>query len=72
MTNTAHKMVHMYLVGEDGNAFAILGRFQRAAKQQGWTQEEIKSVMDRATSGDYTSLLGTIQGYVDEGDDEDE
>ena len=72
MTNATHKMVRMQLVGEDGNAFAILGRFQRAAKQQGWTQEEIKSVMDRATSGDYRNLLGTIQGYVDEGDGEDE
>lgn len=60
--------VTMRLVGEDGNSYSILGRFQRAARRAGWTREEIKAVMDEATSGDYDHLLATIAGHVDEPD----
>jgi len=61
---TTHKPV-MQLVGEDGNAFAVLGRAQRAAKEAGWSKEKIKSVMDEATSGDYNHLLATIMENFD-------
>ena len=54
------RKVTMRLVGEDGNAWSILGRFQRAAKAAGWTREEIKAVMDDATSGDYDHLLAVM------------
>jgi len=60
------KKVAMRLVGEDGNAWAILGRFQRAAKAAGWTPGEIKAVLDDATSGDYDHLLATIASHVEE------
>ena len=60
----------MALVGEDGNAFAILGRFSRAARQQGWTPEEIKAVTQEAMSGNYDHLLATIMDNVDDGEDE--
>jgi hypothetical protein len=53
------------LVGEDGNAFFILGRAQRAARRAGWDQETIKAVMDEATSGDYNYLLATMMRYFD-------
>ena len=66
---SAHRRVTMRLVGEDGNSFAILGRFQRAAKAAGWIREEIKAVMDEATSGDYDHLLATISDHVEEPDD---
>jgi hypothetical protein len=52
--------VRLKLVGTDGNAFAILGAFQHAAREQGWSREEIKAVVDEATSGDYCHLLQTI------------
>jgi hypothetical protein len=58
--------VVMRLVGEDGNAFAILGRFRRAARAAGWTPDEIEAVYDEATSGDYDHLLATILKHVDE------
>jgi len=57
---TATKKVKLELVGLDGNAFAVMGAFQRAARRQGWTPEEIKSVMDECMSGDYDHLLATI------------
>ena len=65
----------MQMVGQDGNAFAILGRFSAAARKAGWTPEEIKEVHDDATSGDYGHLLYTIMQNIEEPEaeeDEDE
>ncbi len=56
--------VRMALVGEDGNAFAILGRFQQAARRQGWPKEEIKKVVDVATAGDYDHLLCALMEHT--------
>ena len=53
------------LVGEDGNAFAILARCRRAARKAGWTQEKIKEFMDAATSGNYEFLLRTCTEHFD-------
>jgi len=53
------------LVGEDGNAYAILGSCRRAAKKAGWSAEKIKSVMDEMRSGDYNHLLGTAMKHFD-------
>ena len=55
------KTVNLNLMGLDRNAFALLGAFQHQAKREGWTTEEIKEVMDKATSGDYNHLLFTLQ-----------
>jgi hypothetical protein len=68
------KKVSMQLVGIDGNAFSIMGAFSSNARRQGWTSQEIKSVLDEAMSGDYNHLLATIASNVDEPemfDDED-
>ena len=54
------KKVNLDLVGVDGNAFAVMGAFRQQAKKEGWTDSEIKEVLDEATSGDYEHLLGTI------------
>tara|TARA_Y100000310_G_C20232047_1_gene600695 strand:+ start:266 stop:460 length:195 start_codon:yes stop_codon:yes gene_type:complete len=54
------KKVKLDLAGIDGNAFVILGKFSAAAKKQGWTAEEIETVLDEATSEDYNHLLQTI------------
>lgn len=58
--------VKMKLVGEDGNAYAILGRFKLAAKRQGWTDDQIKTVLDKAMSGDYNNLVATIASHIEE------
>lgn len=42
------------------NEFVILGQFKANAKQQGWPEERIKKVVDKASSGDYENLLKTI------------
>lgn len=62
------------LVGEDGNAFAIMGRVTRALKDAGYTKEKIDEYIKDATSGDYSHLLAVSMKWVDDdsGDDEDD
>jgi hypothetical protein len=62
-------IVKMRLVGEDGNAFAILGRFARAARTAGWSKAEIDKVLTDARGGDYYNLLSVIMDNVEEPDD---
>ena len=54
----------MRLVGEDGNAFALMAKFRRGALRAGWTEEEIEEVIDDATSGDYDHLLATLTSHT--------
>lgn len=65
--------VQMELVGADGNAFSILGRFKREARKQGWDAESISKVTNHAMTGDYNNLLVTISSFVEDiGEDEEE
>jgi hypothetical protein len=59
------KKVKLNLVGTDGNAFAVLGAFQRAARKQGWTKEEIGAIITECMTGDYNNLLSTILKYTE-------
>ncbi len=58
------------LVGEDGNAFAILGRVRRALREAGASTEYIERYSAEATSGDYSCLLAVTMSYIDEDSDE--
>jgi hypothetical protein len=53
------------LVGEDGNAFAILGRCLKEAKKAKWSQEQIQQFMTESRSGDYDHLLQTVMKYFE-------
>ena len=57
--------INVPLVGEDGNAFAILGRVSKALNRGGATAKEVDEFIDEATSGDYDHLLATVQRWVD-------
>jgi hypothetical protein len=65
-TNTIPKYpdVKVMLVGEDGNAFAILGRVTRALRKHGVEKSEIDAFMKEATSGDYNTLLAAAMRWV--------
>lgn len=52
------------LVGEDANAFAILGKVSRALKMAGMVDES-KKFMEDATQGDYDHLIRTAMRYVE-------
>ena len=54
------------LVGQDGNAFAILGRVRVALVKAGYTKDEIKQYTDDAMSGDYNHLLATTMDWVND------
>lgn len=53
------------LIGEDGNAFAILGRVKQALKRGGVDALEIEKFFAEATAGDYDALLVTVARWVD-------
>lgn len=66
------KTVTLELVGLDGNAFSILGAFQRQARKEGWTAAEIKEVIDEAKKDDYNHLLSTIMDHCESPESEDD
>ena len=57
----------LQLSGEDGNAFFILGRANRALEKAGYTQEERDKFQEDATSGDYDHLLQIVMAWFDVG-----
>lgn len=61
------KKINLKLIGLDGNAFILIGAFQRQAKKEGWTEEEIKGVIDECKQGDYNHLLNTLMSYCKNG-----
>jgi hypothetical protein len=63
--NIKYPQVKVKLVGEDGNAFFILGRCSYAAKNAGVPQEEIDKFMEEAKSSDYDNLLRTCMKWFD-------
>lgn len=65
MKKVIEKTVNLDLVGVNGNAFMIMGVFQRQAKKEGWTQEEIDLVLEEAKSRDYNHLLATISNHCE-------
>lgn len=62
------KKIKLELVGLDGNAFSLMGAFSREARRQGWTKEEIDTVLTECTAGDYDHLLQTLISYTDSTD----
>lgn len=59
------------LVGEDGNAFAIMSRVSQGLRQAGNDEEVVESYMKQATSGDYDHLLAVSMAYIEFPSDED-
>lgn len=53
------------LIGEDGNAFSILGRVKGALKRAGNNSEVVDSYLEQAMSGDYDHLLAVTLAFVD-------
>jgi hypothetical protein len=56
--------VHVKLVGENGNAFFIIGRVREALRTAGVSSEERQAFMDEAISGDYDNVLQTCMRWV--------
>lgn len=64
-TQVKYPEVKVELVGQDGNAFAIIGRVSQALRRAGVKSEEVDAFRTEAMSGDYNHLLGTCMKWVD-------
>jgi hypothetical protein len=53
-------LVQLELVGRDGNAFSLMGAFQREGKRQGFNEEWIEEVLAECQTGQYHHLLATL------------
>lgn len=65
MNEPKHPEITVRLVGEDGNAFAIIGRCRRAMRRAGLDSDEIEAFSAEATSGNYDHLLQTCMVWFD-------
>ena len=57
--------IELELIGQDGNAFMILGLASKAMKRAGVYQEFWDDYHTEATSGDYDHLLATTMDYFE-------
>lgn len=64
MSEIKYPEVEVELVGQDGNAFAIMGRVMSALKKAGVPKEEIDAYFAESKSGDYNHLLQTAMRWV--------
>ena len=68
-------MAKYSLVGQDGNAFALMGYTAKALKNEGLA-DQVKPMREEAMSGDYNNLICVCDRYLDKaneaaGDTED-
>ena len=62
--NIKYPNIKVRLSGEDGNAFAILGRVTRALRDAHVPLEERKEFQAEATKTDYNNVLQTVMRWV--------
>lgn len=63
MLEQTYKHINVNLVGEDGNAFAIIGRVQAAMRREGCAEEERKAMIEELIADDYNHLLNTVMEH---------
>jgi hypothetical protein len=56
--------IEVQLSGEDGNAFAVMGKVTKAMQRGGVSQEERDAYMAEAMSGDYDNLIQVTMRWV--------
>ncbi len=57
--------IEVELVGQDGNAFAIMGAVTNALRQNGFTADDVDEYRTEAMSGDYDNLLRVTMDWVE-------
>jgi len=65
MNEPKYPNVVVKLVGEDGNAFAIIGAVSNAMRKAGIDKAERDAYAIEATSGDYDHLLQVTMKWVE-------
>jgi len=65
MRNETQKKVNLDLTQIDGNAFFLMAAFQRQAKKEDWTQDEIDEVLTECKSSNYDHLVSTLMAVCE-------
>ena len=52
------------LIGQDGNAFSIMGRVKKALRRAAADKEYVDKYLKESTVGDYNYLLAVSMEYV--------
>ena len=65
MASPKYPRIKVWLSGQDGNAFIVLGGCRRAAERAGLPPEVVKAFTEEATAGDYDHLLQTAIKWFD-------
>lgn len=53
------------LIGQDANAFFILGLCLAVGRRVGWDDARLAAFLDEALSDDYAHLLSTVNDYFE-------
>ena len=48
------------LVGIDSNAYALISHWQKCARKQGVSKQDIEGVLEMTQSGNYDNLVGVL------------
>jgi hypothetical protein len=59
------KLARVKLIGNDGNAFSIMGACRKAGQRAGYTPEQIEQYLKESKSGDYDNVLCTAMKWFD-------
>ena len=65
MSEIKYPDITVNIIGQNGNAFCILGICKRAMERAKLPQTEIDSFMTEATSADYDHLLATVMSWFE-------
>ncbi len=57
--------VKVKLIGNDGNAFAILAAVRKEMRKAGISNDELQLFFEEAMDGDYNHLLRTCMEWVE-------
>jgi hypothetical protein len=63
--NTKTNKPTIKLIGKDGNAFEIISACRHAAREAGWSSDEIEKVCKEMTAGNYDNLLQVAMKHFD-------
>lgn len=56
--------IDVELIGNDGNAFSIMGAVQKSLRRAGAPREDLDKYFAEATAGDYDNLLAVTSRWV--------
>lgn len=56
---TKYPHIKVKLIGEDGNAYAIVSRCRQAGRRAGLSNDELSRFVDEAFSSDYDNVIIT-------------